>query len=125
MEERRRSQRWETAEYQKLKKDGTFNVIDISNGRSIGHLADISADGMRIISGNAPDQGQVYKLRIDLPEEICGCDQLNVDAKNVWCREDTANNQFQTGFEFLHTFPHHEEIIEMLFRDLVQPVYPD
>ena len=119
MEDRRSSHRWETSEYHQKKETGSFRVIDITNNNSIGHLADISAEGMRIISDYSLEKDTVYKLRIDLPEEICGCDQLNVDAKNIWCRQDSKSKQYQSGFEFLSTFPHHAEVIELLFHDLV------
>jgi hypothetical protein len=57
------------------------------------------------------------KMRIELPEEIKGSDQLIVEARSVWTERDTNPEFFRTGFAFTSTFPHHAEIIKLLFRE--------
>ncbi len=122
MEERRNSTRWEINNYPKYQGDECFRIVDISTNRSIGKLVDISADGMRIVSNIPLEKGARFKFRIDLPREVGGCDQLNVSARNVWCREDDELNSYQAGFEFQSTFPHHADIIELLFNDLASVI---
>lgn len=120
MDERRKEHRWPAAGYnQKMDSNeyADFSVIDKEINRPIGQLIDISAEGMRLLCQDPVEKGTILKLRIDLPEEVKGSDQLDVETRCLWCRYDEVQGQNQIGFEFLSTFPHHAEIIELLFRN--------
>ncbi len=120
MDEQRQNQRWKTAEY--FERRGTsdlkkFDVIDLNINQSIGHLIDLNSDGMRLQSEEAMEKGVIFKLKIDLPKEIKGSDQLVVDARSLWSKKDENEEFYQTGFEFLSKFPFHDEIIRLLFEE--------
>lgn len=120
MAEKRQKQRWEIADYYdggKSSESAQFNVIDLNIDRPIGKLIDISSDGMKLQSDEKLEKGVIFKLKIDLPEEIKGSDQLIVDARSLWSEKIADREYFQTGFEFLSKFPHHDEIIELLFAN--------
>jgi len=93
-----------------------FDVIDLNINQSIGNLIDINSDGMRIQSDEVMEIGPIFKLKIDLPEEIKGCDRLIVDARSLWSNKDVDQEFYQTGFEFLEKLPFHNEIIKLLFE---------
>ena len=120
MAERRNSKRWRTADYSKDKKKFTgryFGIYNRSDDSFMGYLIDISAEGMMILSKGCFPEGTALKMRIELPEEIKGSDQLMVEARAVWCERDTNPEFNRIGFSFTFTFPHHAEIIRMLFQD--------
>lgn len=120
MSEKRQKQRWEIADYFHNKESlesGNFDVIDLNINQSIGQLVDISSDGMKLQSEEALEKGVIFKLRIDLPKEIKGSDQLIVDARSLWGRKSDDSKYYETGFEFLSKFPHHDDIIKILFKD--------
>ncbi len=124
MDEKRQKQRWKTTDY--YDRRGTsnskkFDIIDLNINRSIGFLVDINANGMRLQSDAILEKGVIFKLRIDLPEEIQGSDQLVVDARSLWCQKNVEEEYYHTGFEFLSKFPHHDEIINLLFKDAKVP----
>ncbi len=121
MDEQRQNQRWNTAEYFQRRGSSNskkFDVIDLNINQSIGHLIDLNSDGMRLQSEEAMEKGVIFKLRIDLPEEIKGSDQLVVDARSLWCKKNENEEFYQTGFEFLAKFPFHNEIIRLLFEEV-------
>ena len=60
-------------------------------------------------------ENHIYKFRIELPEEIKGSDRLVIDARCVWCERDTSSEFYRAGFAFVSAFPHHEEVIQLLF----------
>lgn len=119
MVEKRQKQRWKTADYYN-RRDKTeskiFDVIDFNINQSIGQLIDINSDGMRLQSEEALEKGVIFKLRINLPEEIKGSDQLIVDARSLWSQKVIDQKYYFTGFEFLAKLPFHDEIINLLFE---------
>jgi len=119
MDEKRQKQRWKTADYynrQDKTKSKKFDVIDFNINQSIGQLVDINCDGMRLQSEEAFEKGVIFKLRIDLPEEIKGSDQLIVDARSLWSQKVIDQEYYFTGFEFLAKLPFHDEIVDLLFE---------
>ncbi len=120
MDEQRQNQRWKTAEYYQRRGSSNskkFDVIDLNINQSIGHLIDLNSDGMRLQSEDALEKGVIFKLRIDLPKEIKGCDQLVVDARSLWSKKIDDQESYQTGFEFLSKLQSHNEIIRLLFEE--------
>lgn len=121
MDEKRKAERWKTADYYDRlgpSESAKFDVIDLNINQSIGHLVDINSDGMRLQSEEAMEKGLIFKLRIDLPEEIKGSDQLVVDARSLWSKKNVDQEYYQTGFEFLTKFPHDDKIIKLLFEEV-------
>jgi hypothetical protein len=119
MKERRSSRRWRTADYNKAAKTGSgkhFAVYNRADDGFIGYLADISSEGIRVLSKKSFSEGTILKIRVELPEEIKGSDQLIIEAKNIWCEPDTNPEYNQIGFSFTYTFPHHAEVIDLLFK---------
>ncbi|RKX23154.1 MAG: hypothetical protein DRP51_01140 [Candidatus Zixiibacteriota bacterium] len=119
MDEKRQSERWKTADYYESRKPSEteeFDVIDLNINQSIGQLVDLNSGGMRLQSEEALEKGVIFKLRIDLPKEVKGSDQLIVDARSLWSQETIDGKYYQTGFEFLAKFPHHDDIIKLLFE---------
>lgn len=120
MEDRRISKRWCTADYSKDGKRCSgryFGIYNRTGDAFVGFLIDISSEGMRVLSKKAFQEGTTLKLRIELPQEVKGSDQLMVEAKSVWCERDTNPEFNRVGFAFTFTFPHHMDVIELLFKE--------
>ena len=121
MEERRKARRWRSADYSQNGKRCSgkyFGVYDRVSGDFIGYLIDLSSEGMKILSKRTVPAGEILKLRIELPEEIKGSDELLVEARNVWCDKDNRPEFNRLGFSFTSTFPYHTEIINLLFHGI-------
>jgi len=118
MKERRSSKRWHTSGYSgdKQSRNLNFSVYNRANDEFLGYLLDISSEGMMITGRGVINEGEVIRMRIELPAEIRGSDQLMVEARSVWCERDTNPEYNRIGFSFTFTFPHHAEIIELLFE---------
>ena len=118
MDDRRSSRRWHTADYANNRKKYAgkfFGVFNRAADEFIGQLADISSEGMMVLSKKAYPDGATMKLRIELPEEIKGSDQLMVEARTVWCERDSNPDYHRIGFSFTYAFPHPAEILTLLF----------
>lgn len=118
MEEKRKNPRMQTADYGKDETrwvKGYFRVYDRITDKALGYMVDISSEGMKILSRLYIQENTTYRIRVELPEEVKGSDQLLVDVRSVWCERDPESERYLAGFAFVSTFPHHEEIIRLLF----------
>jgi hypothetical protein len=97
-------------------------VFDHATHALLGHLVDITAEGVMLISPQALETDRVYTLRMQLPYEISGKNELVFRARSKWCREDINPDFYDTGFELLDIASEDVETIEWLiersgFRD--------
>jgi hypothetical protein len=78
-----------------------LRIFDDATNSMLGHLADISTDGIMLVSVAPIEPDKNYRLRMLLPKEVAGRLELVFEAKSCWCRPD-ANPDFQvSGFRFL------------------------
>ncbi|MBU0984842.1 MAG: PilZ domain-containing protein [candidate division Zixibacteria bacterium] len=102
-------------------------VYDRRTGESMGHVVDLTYDGLRLFS-NRPlivHEGLVHQLRLVLPTAYGGEKQILVDASGVWCEEDTdveLESYFHTGFRFLRVSAGDNYLIERLMTDYTFPI---
>ena len=89
-------------------------VMDTDLGLAIGHLADISTEGILLLSKEPPDLNTAYHLRIVLPEEMLGRTVFDFDARSVWRKRDINPDYFITGFQMLDTRPRDVDMIVCL-----------
>jgi len=82
----------------------------------IGHLVDITAEGMMLISEETIETDKVFRLRIVLSAEIEGSKEVTLSAKSKWCREDENPAFYNTGFKLINPSAEHIKIIEHLIQ---------
>ena len=109
MEERRRLHRRHILFYSR--------VFDRKTGVFLGYLGNMNEGGLMIISENTIDVGEIFLLRIDLPEDIYSTTVLNFEAKSVWCRLDVDPNFYNTGFQLMDITEGGKEIIAQIVDD--------
>lgn len=104
MEERRKLKRMYLMFYSR--------VFDRKNGKFIGHLAELTAEGAMIISEEALEPGKVYSFTMDLPPDRFGKEHMMFDALAVHCKPDIDPAFFVSGFRLLDLTPEDLHIIE-------------
>jgi hypothetical protein len=103
MSDRRTLHRRHLIYYLKVFEKGTETLL--------GHLVDITEEGLMIVSDNKIDEGKLYKMRMLLPREIEGKEEIEFDAKSMWCRPDVNPSLFGVGFKF--------EYVDTLSRQII------
>jgi len=88
LENRRRSGRYEL--------DEAIPVFEHGSYRQIGQVADLSAQGVRLISDRPISRGDTLHCRALLPKRIFQQEYLHFDAQCMWSREK-ENGQFESG----------------------------
>lgn len=76
-----------------------LRVFDGMSSRVVGHLMDISTNGLMILSDEPVAVNEEYRLRMRLPWEMAGSDEIIFGATSRWCREDEDPDFFMTGFQ--------------------------
>jgi len=95
-----------------------LRVFDRNTGVLMGHLLDIASDGILLISENPIEINQMFQLKMVLPAEIYGKEQLYFDARSVRCQKDKNPDFFNIGFQLQKVSPNHFLVIERLIDDL-------
>ncbi len=114
MEDQRVLERWNLSDY--------VEVYDRNTERFIGHVVDISTDGMRVF-GESPVQIETtstFPIELKLSGSAEGSDMVQLYAAGVWCEEDPDPELvefFNTGFTFLSLSAENYQKIEQLISD--------
>jgi c-di-GMP-binding flagellar brake protein YcgR len=121
VQDKRSSQRQETATlFAQIKQRAPnfFAVYDNDNSELIGHLADLSVTGMRVVSREALWLDQTFAIRIDLPREVRDRTEIRAVAKVIWSKPHETNGLFDLGFHFQQVSEDDTETIEQLLSIL-------
>lgn len=94
-----------------------LRVFDGMSSKVIGHIVDISAQGLMLISDSAVPVNENYRLRMRLPAEIADKDEIIINATSRWCKQDVNPDFFITGFQIFDLTPEIEKYILCLIDD--------
>lgn len=94
-----------------------LRVFNRINHDLLGHLVDLTPEGIMIISENPLPVDVDYQLHMTLPEEIMGKDTIDFEAHTVWSRRDVDPSFFGTGFRVTNLAREDEALIAELIQD--------
>ena len=77
-----------------------LRVFDADTGLLLGHVADISPGGIKLVSHDPLELNRVYILKLILPKEVSVRSELLFAAKSCWSKPDSNPNFIITGFSF-------------------------
>lgn len=77
-------------------------VMDHDSGKVLGRIVDITCDGMMIVSERAMTPGEIYTLRINLPQMVQNRSDMILKGEMVWCNQDQNPRFYRAGFKFLN-----------------------
>ena len=90
MEERRNLRRRHVIYYSR--------VYERKTGELIGHVMDITPEGIKLISEQAIPLQKRFHFRIDLPDDITLKEFMYFEAESIWCSPDVNPDFYNTGF---------------------------
>lgn len=109
MLEKRKFQRRHLIYYLRLFDRDTVNLI--------GHLVDITSEGVMVISENPIEVGKMFHMRMILPKEIFGREQITFSAISKWTAKDVNPSFYDTGFQFEEISDENIQTITQLIDD--------
>ena len=109
MNERRRKNR-----HQLLFNAG---VYDADSGRLIGHLSNLSTDGLMVITERPLPMGRTYRVRIPLPVAFEGRGEIEVEVEVAWTQPATHPTYQRNGLRALALEPEQRRVLTRLVED--------
>ena len=93
--EKRQRRRWELVFY--------LRIFDQSNGELLGHVIDISEDGLMLLSEVPIELNKDFDLTLELPASESGNNQkISFKARSLWQSQDTNPDLVDTGFQLIN-----------------------
>lgn len=100
---RRRSVRYEF--------DHSPPVYELRSYRQIGELADLSIDGIRLLSAKPVSRGELLECRVKLPRKVFEEEYLVLSARCMWCKRYQGGERFESGYRLEHVSEQDSAII--------------
>ena len=95
-----------------------FEIVDKDN-RLIGHLGDLTLNGLKVISSDPIPLQQDLQLKINLPPGISEKKQIEFNGEIAWSRK--VGEYYHIGFKALHSNPDNDKIINVIMDLLATP----
>lgn len=94
-----------------------LRVFDRQTDKMIGHLVNITPDGVMLISEEPLEAGLKFQLRMLLKSAIGNKEHLDFEAESLWSNNDINPDFFDTGFKLTEIDPADKAIIEELIQE--------
>lgn len=95
-----------------------LEVYDNGSDTLLGHVVDITTQGIKLVSKHPIETGKTFSLRMTLPEGYFDEKVLTFEAKSMWSGNDVNPDFFDTGFMAPDLDPKAKETITDLVNQL-------
>jgi hypothetical protein len=97
-----------------------LRVFNAKTGKLLGHMTDITPEGMMLIGEKAVKPKKELTLRMDLPRNVMESGHLTFEAVSKWCRKDSSGDFYAMGFQIKSISPEGLAVVRTLIRDFFQ-----
>ena len=94
-----------------------LRVFDAKTGRLMGHMTDITPEGMMLIGEKAVKPKQELSMRMDLPRNVMKSGHLRFEVVSKWCRKDASGDFYAMGFQIESISPEGLAVVRTLIKD--------
>jgi hypothetical protein len=93
-----------------------LRLFDNQTNDQVGHLVDITTEGIMMISEEPTPLGKDFSFKMQLPGDITGRDEIEFKARCLWCRKDFNPDFYVSGFKIEKTSPKELKTITTLIN---------
>ena len=93
-----------------------LRIIDDKTGTNIGHLVDITTQGIMVISEKPVPSGKDFSFRMQLPTTITGREEIKFNAHSLWCKKDFNPDFYVSGYQIKEISPLEAKTITTLIN---------
>jgi hypothetical protein len=97
--------------------DRSRPVDPATNDHVIGDLADITVEGVMVVSEAPIAEDTPFQLRINLPEPVQGRRYIDFDARSIRCNKTIHESIYTTGFRITQLDDANRPIIATLIDE--------
>ncbi len=91
-----------------------LRVFDQDSKGIIGHLTDISTAGLMLVSVRPIKVDAEFSVRVILPKEVSGRNELQLKIQCIWCRPDSIPSFHVAGFQYVEIDLEKKKMIDAL-----------
>lgn len=95
-----------------------LEVYDDDANQLLGHLVDLTTNGLKLVSKKRIPTNRTYHLRMMLPEGYFSQKDLYFEAQSMWSSNDVNPDFYDTGF----SAPNLDIAAQNIIRDLVSQI---
>ena len=110
MTENRKMKRWHVIYY--------LRIFEQDAGSLLGHLVDITTEGIKMVSENPVPIKRDFRLKMDVPLEGKKTEEVFFDARSLWTEKDTNPDFYATGFHLEKPNMKTIKVIQALIAEL-------
>jgi hypothetical protein len=97
-----------------------LRVFDARRKTLLGHMVDITPEGMQLIGEKAVPVEKKFSVRMDLPRNVMIDRHLKFDAQSKWCTADRSGDFYSMGFRIVDITPEALAVVQKLAREFFQ-----
>ena len=108
-------------EHRRSDRKAPENVVPVVNtitGEQMGHIGNLSAEGLMLIARMAIEPGLMFQICFSLPDLAGHVQAFNVGAICLWCSEASAPSTYWAGFEMMDVSDDEALILRSIVTDL-------
>ena len=94
-----------------------LRVWDLDQDKLIGHIADVSSDGLMLVGELKLDIDKAYNLKVLLPSSSGDSEPIEFSAKSCWSSNDVNKLFYDTGFQFLDISTESSERLQKIIKE--------
>jgi hypothetical protein len=104
-----------STEHRRSQRKRAHQAIQVNNaitGEQIGHVGNLSSDGMLLISNRQLPDDALFQLNFYLPNsQTAAMHQLEIGAHEQWCETANVPGLFWTGFRIIDISPEDFDVL--------------
>ena len=94
-----------------------LRVVNRDTNREVGHVMDVTPEGLLVMSKRRIQVGRRIKLRMVLPDPLASEQTVEFEGKSLWTGKDVNPDFFDTGFKLSRISRRHLATIRTLIKD--------
>lgn len=116
MEEKRKLER-KNFIYDIEVQDRSKPVDETGEYPALGDLADITVEGVMLVTDDPVEEKSLFELRVVLPEEMEGLREIDFEAESIRCSGTIHETIFLTGFKITKLDNNNRGVITRLIEE--------
>ncbi len=108
----------EKRKYNRLFLIHYLRILNSPDFNLLGYLADITPHGMMTISGVPQKLDATFKVKMRLPEDLFGRNEVSFHIKSIWCQRYLNTRFYSTGYQLQDTPEEDINLINSLIQKL-------
>jgi hypothetical protein len=107
----------EKRKLERVRPNPAPDILDRDSMRVVGHLVDITSEGVMLQNKDPFKPETVLHLRMSIPTKSAGHKEIDFDAECKWCMASSDAGGYYAGLQLLNPVPGLVELMKLLVEE--------